>query len=171
MRILQIPYTGDASAALRCLDTMLREQGFQRAGADQGLQRRYENPNPWNLIDQHPLRLSSAVVVSAQGDRLRLVYDNEGAKRRIQALLGVAFFCSLLLIMGNFIWANPMQPLHKVLLPVVPWPLLAPVLLRSMRREAHRRWYSLLHMAGRLAGSTTAPAKPETEPEYDPQPV
>lgn len=170
MRTLTIPFHGDASAALRCCDEMVREAGFERDGADVPGRRTYANPHPWRVSDQHPLRLASAVEISVRGGELRLDYDEQGAARRTQALLAAVGFLALLLIVADFVWAAPMQPLHKVLLPVAPWPLLAPVLHRTMKLQAHRRWYALLHTAARLAGGTRAQAEADA-PEREPQPV
>lgn len=169
-RTLTVRCDGDRSAALRCADQLIQGLGFVRDGAPDAGTRRYAHPRPWHLADQHPMRLTREVEVRARDGVLDLTYDEEGALQRTLALSGAVAFLALLLILANFLWASPMQPLSRVLLPVAPWPVLTPLLHRNMKLQAHRRWYGLLRTVARLSGSAAPAAAPVAEPR-ETQPV
>jgi len=140
---------GNRDIALDVARETILEAGFEACSDPKDDIQTFVNPAPWSLTFQNPLRLSDGVSVRSAPDSLVLEGNIDGVPRRTMILCYAVGITALFLVLANFMWAAHMQPLHKVLAPLAPWPLLIPLIHKNMNWLAQRKWSTTLRKIGR----------------------
>ena len=162
---------GHRQIALEVAHELVTEAGFTALTDRQAERHEFEIERPWDAVMQPPLSFADRVTVKSAPDALVLEADLDGVPRRTMVLSFFVGFTGLMLILANYMWATTSLPLHKVLLPIAPWPVLIPLIHKNMNWMAQRRWREMLRMIGRTAsvraaeqGEQTVQVAPQAPP-------